>query len=272
MYALLHTMSIVAPWRSRIERLGFREKLGLIPSVAAVALTAILLLNVAAGLITDVRQHTIETRYYPAVHAARDLQGELRAVQRALQEAISIGDSAALASADSLRRAFTHTARQARALPADSAFAAYYTRARWAAAQMIRSGQRDGDLRNLDDVARRHARDPQRPRGHSARQRDGDRQRVPHDALDPPRRVGGERARRRGLHAGARSPGAPRVGVDRESGARSRARGGAARRGRRHRPHGHHVRGRDRDAARLDAADGAIPRGDGHPRGLAGAG
>ena len=62
--------------------------------MAAVALTAILLLNVATGLITDVRQHTIETRYYPAVHAARDLQGELRAVQRALQDAVSTGDSA----------------------------------------------------------------------------------------------------------------------------------------------------------------------------------
>ena len=146
-----------ALWRSRIERLGFREKLGLIPSVAAVALTAILLLNVATGLITDVRQHTIENRYYPAVKAARDLQSELRGVQRALHDAVAAGDSGGLATADSLRRAFTHTARQARALPADSAFAAYYTHARWAAVQMIRGGDRDGDLRSIEEVARRHA-------------------------------------------------------------------------------------------------------------------
>ena len=149
-------MSILALWRSRIERLGFREKLGLIPSVATVALTAILLLNVATGLITDVRQHTIETRYYPAVQAARDLQSELRAVQRALQDAVVAGDSVGLVRADSLRRAFTNTARQARALPTDSAFAAYFTRARWAAAQMIRAGQRDGDLRDIEDVVARH--------------------------------------------------------------------------------------------------------------------
>jgi methyl-accepting chemotaxis protein len=146
-----------ALWRSRIDRLGFREKLGLIPSVAAVALTAILLLNVAAGLITDVRQSAIENRYYPAVKAARGLQGELRTVQRALQEAIAAGDSTGLATADSLRRAFVQTAREARALQVDSSFAAYYTRARWASAQMIRSGARDGDLRSVDDVPARYA-------------------------------------------------------------------------------------------------------------------
>jgi methyl-accepting chemotaxis protein len=150
-------MSILALWRSHIERLGFREKLGLIPSVATVALTAILLLNVATGLITDVRQHTIENRYYPAVTAARDLQSELRSVQRALRDAIASGDSAGLQTADSLRRVFTNTARQARALPADSAFAVYFTRARWAAAQMIRNGNRDGDLRSVEDVAQRQA-------------------------------------------------------------------------------------------------------------------
>src|SRR5688572_32031311 len=96
------SMTAIALWRARIERLGFREKLELIPSVAAVALAAILLLNVATGLLTDLRQHAIANAYYPAVRASRDLQTELRSVQRALQDAVTSEDSSGLLVADSL--------------------------------------------------------------------------------------------------------------------------------------------------------------------------
>jgi methyl-accepting chemotaxis protein len=150
-------MSAIAPWRARIERLGFREKLGLIPSVAAVALTVILLVNVATGLLTDVRQRSIEDKYYPAVSASRDLQTELRAVQRALQDAVTSGDSSALAGADSLRLVFGRTARAARALHVDSALAGYYTRARSVSSYMIRNGKRDGELRSFPDLTERYA-------------------------------------------------------------------------------------------------------------------
>lgn len=150
-------MSAFAFWRDRVEQLGFREKLGLIPSVAAVALTAILLLNVATGLLTDVRQRAIEDEYYPAVSASRDLQAELRAMQRALQDGVTSGDSAALATADSLRGVFGRTARAARALPVDSALARYYARARSVTAYMIRNGGRDGELRSFPDLTERYA-------------------------------------------------------------------------------------------------------------------
>ncbi len=150
-------MSAIAPWRARIERLGFREKLGLIPSVAAVALTAILLLNVGTGLLTDLRQHTIENQYYPAVSASRDLQAELRSVQRALQDAVTSGDSGALGVADSLRTIFGRTAHAARALPVDSALAMYYARARSVSVYMIRNGKRDGELRSFPDLTERYA-------------------------------------------------------------------------------------------------------------------
>jgi methyl-accepting chemotaxis protein len=150
-------MSAIALWRARIERLGFRDKLGLIPSVAAVTLTAILLLNVGTGLLTDLRQHTIENEYYPAVSASRDLQAELRSVQRALQDAVTSGDSGALSVADSLRTVFGRTARAARALPVDSALAMYYARARSVSAYMIRNGKRDGELRSFPDLTERYA-------------------------------------------------------------------------------------------------------------------
>ena len=149
-------MSTITLGRGRIERLGCREKLGLIPSVAAVALTAILLLNVATGMLTDIRQSAIENRYYPAVRASRDLQAELRAVQRALQDAVTTGDSAALATADSVRNAFARTARAAQAMPVDTALAAYYARARAASAYMIRNGKRDGTLRSFPDLSERY--------------------------------------------------------------------------------------------------------------------
>ena len=150
-------MSAIALWRARVERLGFREKLGLIPSVAAVALTAILLLNVATGVVTDVRQHNIENRYYPAVRASRDLQVELRSVQRALQDAVTSGDSAALLGADSLRRIFARTAAAAQASSVDSALGMYYTRARSVSAYMIRNDKHDGTLRSFPDLTERYA-------------------------------------------------------------------------------------------------------------------
>lgn len=150
-------MSAIALWRARIERLGFREKLGLIPSVAAVALTAILLLNVATGLLTDLRQHTIENQFYPAVRASRDLQTELRSVQRALQDAVTTGDTLALRTGDSLRQVFTRTARAARAMPVDSAVATYYARARSVSAYMIRAGKTDGTLRSFPDLTERYS-------------------------------------------------------------------------------------------------------------------
>lgn len=150
-------MSAFAFWRARIERLGFREKLGLIPSVAAIALTAILLLNVATGLLTDLRQHTIENQYYPAVRASRDLQTELRNVQRALQDAVTTGDSTGLGTADSLRQVFARTARAARAMPVDSAVGMYYVRARSVSAFMIRNGKTDGTLRSFPDLAERYS-------------------------------------------------------------------------------------------------------------------
>jgi methyl-accepting chemotaxis protein len=150
-------MSALAFWRARVQQLGFHEKLGLIPSVAAVTLTSILLLNVATGLLTDLRQRAIEDKYYPAVSASRDLQAELRAVQRTLQDAVSAGDSSGLATADSLRTVFGRTARAARALPVDTALAAYYARARSVSAYMIRNGRRDGELRSFPDLTERYA-------------------------------------------------------------------------------------------------------------------
>jgi methyl-accepting chemotaxis protein len=149
-------MSTFALWRARIERLGFREKLETIPSVAAVALTVILLLNVATGLLTDFRQRSIEGQYYPAVQASRDLQVQLRAVQRALQDAVAVSDTAGFADADSLRRHFARTARAAKALSTDSAFAAYYALARSASTRMIRGGVSDADLRSLGELTRRY--------------------------------------------------------------------------------------------------------------------
>jgi methyl-accepting chemotaxis protein len=149
-------MSPFALWRARIERLGFREKLGLIPSVAAVSLMVILLLNVATGLLTDLRQRNIEGEYYPAVQASRDLQVQLQAVQRALQDAVAVSDTVAFAEADSLREVFARTARAARALSTDSAFAAYYTLARSGSARMIRGDVTDAELRSLAELTRRY--------------------------------------------------------------------------------------------------------------------
>ena len=86
--------------------LSFRQKILVLPGVAAVALALLLVLTTTLGLVNERRLRTIRDGYYPSVQASRDLREELAGLQRALQDAVGARDADRLEEADSLRASF----------------------------------------------------------------------------------------------------------------------------------------------------------------------
>jgi methyl-accepting chemotaxis protein len=122
-----------------IERLHFRQKLRLAPTVAAVALGLIFAVNLLLGVMVERRQARIQHGYYPSVQLSGRLTELLVSTQRALQDAAEAGDPERLATADSLRSVFISALRGAQGNPVMSdatldsvgaAYTAYYGLAR----------------------------------------------------------------------------------------------------------------------------------------------
>jgi methyl-accepting chemotaxis protein len=89
-----------------IDRLQFRQKIRLAPSVAAVALGLIFATNLLLGIAVQRQQTRIQRGYYPSVQLSGQLSELLVSTQRALQDAAAANDPERLAVADSLRDVF----------------------------------------------------------------------------------------------------------------------------------------------------------------------
>ena len=142
---------MLATLSNTIDRLQFRQKLRLAPTVAAIALGLIFATNLLLGLAVQRQQTRIQQGYYPAVQLSGQLTELLVNTQRALQDAAAASDPERLAAADSLRGVYTGAVRAARDnLVMDqstldglsSAYTSYYDLAR-ATTQRTMSGQRD---------------------------------------------------------------------------------------------------------------------------------
>ena len=97
-----------------IDRLQFRQKLRLAPTVAAVALALIFATNLLLGIAVQRQQTRIQRGYYPSVQLSGQLTELLVSTQRALQDAAAANDPERLAVADSLRDAVVGALRAAR--------------------------------------------------------------------------------------------------------------------------------------------------------------
>ncbi len=97
-----------------IDRLPFRQKLRLAPTVAAVALALIFAVNLGLGMAVQRQQTRIQRGYYPSVQLAGQLRELLVSTQRALQDAAAAADLDRLAVADSLRDVVLAALRDAR--------------------------------------------------------------------------------------------------------------------------------------------------------------
>lgn len=122
-----------------IDRLQFRQKLRLAPTVAAVALALIFATNLLLGIAVQRQQSRIHYGYYPSVQLSGKLTELLASTQRALQDAAAANDPDRLAVADSLRdvgvatfsAAAGNAVMEQRELDElQSAYTSYYTLAR----------------------------------------------------------------------------------------------------------------------------------------------
>ncbi len=136
-----------------IDRLQFRQKLRLAPTVAAVALGLIFATNLLLGVIVQRQQTRIQRGYYPSVQLSGQLTELLVSTQRALQDAAAANDAERLAVADSLRDAVVAALRDAKSNVVmepqevddlQTAYTSYYQLAR-ATTQKTMAGERGAD-------------------------------------------------------------------------------------------------------------------------------
>ena len=136
-----------------IDRLQFRQKLRLAPTVAAVALGLIFATNLLLGVVVQRQQTRIQRGYYPSVQLSGQLTELLVSTQRALQDAAAANDPERLAVADSLRDAVVAALRDAKNNVVmeqrevdnlQTAYTSYYQLAR-ATTQKTMAGERGAD-------------------------------------------------------------------------------------------------------------------------------
>jgi methyl-accepting chemotaxis protein len=148
-----------------IERLPFRQKIRLAPTVAASALGLIFVTTLALGLAVQRQQSRIHQGYYPSVQLSGQLTELLVSTQRALQDAASAGDPERLSVADSIGRVFATALQSARgnsvmdqaALDSlGSAYDSYYKLARSTTAAMMSGTAGTNAGASLREMIARH--------------------------------------------------------------------------------------------------------------------
>ena len=150
--------------RLRFTSLPFRAKLNVLSGGAFGALGIVLAISLVSGVVNGWLLRRIQLGYYPAVEVVRDLQTQLTAVQRQLQDAVAASDTAQLAAADSLRAAFGERARGAadnvvlrgQAAALDSQMGGYYTLARSTSALMMTGAFSDSLTAQLEQMTARY--------------------------------------------------------------------------------------------------------------------
>lgn len=132
--------------RFRKRSLTFRQKILVLPGVAAAALLLLLIITTALGVSNEQRLRVIQDGYYPSVQASRGLREDLAGIQRALQDAVGARDAERLADADTLRARVGAAIAQLRTNPVaetaaidslERSFGAYYTLAHETSQRLI---------------------------------------------------------------------------------------------------------------------------------------
>lgn len=125
---------------------SFRQKILLLPGIAAVALLLVLVLTTSFGRTNESRLRSIRDGYYPSVQSSRTLQEHLALIQRSLQDAATARDPDRLTEADSLRGVVVGQIDQMRSNPVakvasldslQGTFDSYYALARKTTQRMI---------------------------------------------------------------------------------------------------------------------------------------
>ena len=128
------------------------RRVALMPALAGVGFAVLLIASQRLGSHSVDLLAAIRQGYIPALQASRDLQDQLTAIQRSLQDAVAAADAGMLNDADGLRGQFTATIENLSRNPTldraevqriGTAFAGYYRLARDTSARMIRGERGD---------------------------------------------------------------------------------------------------------------------------------
>lgn len=99
-----------------LQRLGFAQKIGTLPVVAAAGLLVILVVSGLLGGGSSRLQTQVEEGFFPSLALSRDLEGVLANVQRDLRDVIGVLDTEALVDVDTIRNVFLEKLDDARGL------------------------------------------------------------------------------------------------------------------------------------------------------------
>lgn len=87
-------------------KLSFRYKMLIVPSLAMIGFFVVLLVTLTLGNQSVSKMQQVQIGFYPSVEMSRDLQDDLGAIQRGLQDAVAAKNPGALVETDALRDKF----------------------------------------------------------------------------------------------------------------------------------------------------------------------
>jgi methyl-accepting chemotaxis protein len=152
--------------RAHLGGLGFRDRMEMLPRLALAALATVLAVGAFAVLLNLLQGERIGSRYVPAVQLGRNLGESVEAVQRGLQDAVALRDTAKLSDADTLRTRYlrdidalrqTGAVRGAETDALRDGFEAWYTLARGTTARFIGGESSPEMIRDLQGMTRGRA-------------------------------------------------------------------------------------------------------------------
>jgi methyl-accepting chemotaxis protein len=139
-------------------KLSFRYKMLIAPTLAMIGFCVVLLVTLTLGSRSVTKMQEVQNGYYPSVELSRDLEGDLSAIQRGLQDAVAAKNMDALSETDALRDEFIQRLNERKTNPlADrreldqlqSDMSDYYTTARATTEHMIVGNVREDISQSL---------------------------------------------------------------------------------------------------------------------------
>ena len=88
------------------DKLSFRYKMLIAPALAVIGFCIVLLVTLTLGNQSASKLQEVQIGYYPSVEMSQDLDDDLGAIQRGLQDAVAARNSEALSETDALRDKF----------------------------------------------------------------------------------------------------------------------------------------------------------------------
>ncbi len=140
------------------NKLKFQHKMLIGPALAGLAFCLVLAITLIFGSRSVSQMQQVESGYYPSVEMSRDLEEDLNAIQRGLQDAVAAKNSEALADTDALKDKFLQRLQKEQNNPVldhrdldqlDAEMREYYVQARQSTEGMIAGSVTEGLSQSL---------------------------------------------------------------------------------------------------------------------------